>query len=261
MSVALFTAIGYLLFAWIAAGVSFLLSSLRPPVEVLLIRCTLNGTLINLPDGSSIDAPFIDSRSGIRPGGWEGSGVIAAYLAPVPSSVLSGNALMFAGVCRACVVNAVEVQLLETHTCRQPSWSIELVRYCPVGKRSIRRGKMLKGAREGSLGLMTHYTTMPLPIPFQASTFLPLTALDAFIPAILGTVFLGEPVGALGCTGMVIAAVGVFLIASSENSALLPPVQRAVQLHDDGREDIDARDCVATSNGGSVFASSQCAVP
>jgi len=73
---------------------------------------------------------------------------------------------MFAGVCRACVVNAVEVRLLETHTCRQPSWSIELVRYCPVGKRSIRRGKMLRGAREGSLGLMMHYTTLPCPCPF-----------------------------------------------------------------------------------------------
>jgi drug/metabolite transporter (DMT)-like permease len=53
----------------------------------------------------------------------------------------------------------------------------------------------------------------------EASSFLPLTSLDAFVTAILGASFLSEPVGVLGVAGMVVAAGGVFLIASAPQSS------------------------------------------
>lgn len=134
-----------------------------------------------LPAGDSAPAP---GHVGLASPS-DDAGVLAAYLAPLPGSVLAGNALMFLGNLAGAL-----------------SWY----------------GIVMLGGDPSA----------------EASSFLPLTALDAFIPAILGTVFLGEPVGALGVAGMVVGAGGVFLIASSEAAAGSGQMSRGtIQLHDE----------------------------
>lgn len=64
-------------------------------------------------------------------------------------------------------------------------------------------------------GSFAWYAMVKLSTYGEASSFMPLISLDAFVPALLGIFFLGERMAALGYFGMAVAAAGVALIATS----------------------------------------------
>ena len=65
-------------------------------------------------------------------------------------------------------------------------------------------------------GSAAWYVMVKLATYGEASSYMPLISLQAFIPALLGISFLGERMGGLGYGGMLVAAGGVVLIATSK---------------------------------------------
>ena len=194
----------------------------QPPVELFLLSRSVNGTVVDLPDGSELSLPGPADTLGLADP--TDSGTVAAYLAPAPSSVLAGNALMFAGawVGRWGERGSETRPMLLLYTVTRNDAPHPFLPFHPSGNLagalswygtvlSLTSSNPVRHRAAPSLPPLSPFSPLS-PLRYgivllggdptaEASSFLPLTALDAFIPAILGTVFLGEPVGAMGVAG------------------------------------------------------------